>query len=273
MRAGYVKPPDGWKRVSAEGPGPFVTDEVFRRPNGELVHWHSRRHRKRHATSWWIGSLFAVGSSCFALAAIASEWASASRPGIGVTFFVGSILFTTAAYLQYSEAVNADREAVRNERRDPLRPASWEPKRIDWLACAVQLAGTILFNVSCFLAMQKGLDARQTNLRVWAPDAFGSIAFLVASALALAEVCGRWFCLRGRSLSWRITALNMSGSIAFGVAAVAALVVPSSGDPVSAGVSNVGTAIGALCFLAGGLLLIPEGARAEAAAAPTAVPA
>jgi hypothetical protein len=193
--------------------------------------------------SWWMGLLFAIGSACFALAAIASQWASAPRPAIGVTFFVGSIFFTVAAYLQW-------------------RPASWEPRRIDWLASTIQLAGTLFFNVSTFEGMKRGFDAHQTNLRVWTPDVFGSICFLVSSELAYAEVCHRWICLRLRSLSWRIAALNLVGSIAFGVSAVTSLIEPSTQEPVSAAVANAGTAIGALCFLAGGVMLLPEAAHA-----------
>jgi hypothetical protein len=68
------------------------------------------------------------------------------------------------------------------------RPASWEPRRIDWLAALIQLAGTVFFNISTFAALKQGLDARQTNLRVWTPDAAGSVCFLVASALAYADV-------------------------------------------------------------------------------------
>jgi len=45
---------------------------------------------------WWIAVLFAIGSSCFLLASLASLWSSVTRPGIGVTFFVGSIFFTGA---------------------------------------------------------------------------------------------------------------------------------------------------------------------------------
>jgi YrhK-like protein len=112
--------------------------------------------------------------------------------------------------------------------------------------------------------MRRGFDARETNLRVWAPDAFGSICFLVASELAFAETCHRWVCLRGRSRAWRISALNLAGSVAFGVAAVASLIEPSDGEPVSAAVCNLGTAIGAVCFLAGALLLIAESRRIPA---------
>jgi YrhK-like protein len=261
---GYVALPDGWERVSAGGPGPFVTHELLRRPDGTLVRWRSRAHRKAapHATRWMSG-LFAVGATCFLAASVASQWASSSRPGIGVTFFAGSLLFTAAAYLQYSEAVNVPREHLPRVRRLRLRPASWEPRRIDWLAASTQLVGTLLFNVSTFLAMEHGLDARQTDVRVWAPDAAGSVCFLVASALAYAEVCHRWWCVRRRSLSWFIVALNLLGSAAFGVAAIASLVDPATEAMLNVRLVNAGTSLGAACFLAGALLLPREAAAAR----------
>ena len=271
---GATELPEGWERVAADGPGPFVTSEVLRAPDGSLVRWHSRLHRKGRAgpragvwwrpdrVSWWIGLLFAIGSTCFALAAIVSQWASVSRPAIGVTYFVGSIFFTVAGYLQFSEAVNVEHGPVRGAANLRWRPASWEPRRIDWLASAIQLAGTLFFNVSTFAGMKHGFDARQTNLRVWTPDVFGSICFLVSSELAYAEVCHRWVCLRARSLSWRIVTLNLVGSIAFGVSAVTSLIEPSTQEPVSAAIANAGTAVGALCFLAGAVMLAPEAAQA-----------
>jgi YrhK-like protein len=204
-----------------------------------------RRVLSNRGRVWWTGMLFAVGSICFAAASFASQWASASRPAIGVTFFVGSIAFTLASALQLSTT-----------------PAG--PWRGDRLAAVVQLAGTLFFNVSTFEAMQDGFDARETNLRVWAPDAFGSVCFLVASELALAGVCtGRWVCWRPASRAWRIAALNMVGSIAFGVAAVTSLIEPSTSEPVSAAISNAGTTVGALCFLAGAVLLMPRPSRAS----------
>ena len=210
---------------------------------------------------------FAVGSVCFALASIASQWASAPRPAIGVTFFVGSLFFTAAAYLQYWQAVNVEHGPMTGSVRRRLRPVSWEPHRIDWLASLVQFAGTIFFNVSTFEGMQRGFTSHQTNLRVWAPDVFRSICFLVASELALAEVCGRWLCIRGRSLSWRIVALNMLGSVSFGISAVTAVIEPSTDEPLSAAIANATTTFGALCFLAGALMLVPEERKARRAAA------
>jgi hypothetical protein len=182
-----------------------------------------------------MGALFAVGSTCFAVASFASQWASAPRPAIGVTFFVGSICFTVAAYLQ-------------------LRTAQ---ARSDRVAALIQFVGTLFFNVSTFEGLKRGFDVHQTNLRVWAPDVFGSVCFLVSSALAYAAVNGL---RRSRAPAWRIAALNLLGSVFFGVAAIAALVQPSTSEPVSAAIENVGTTAGALCFLAGALMLIPKAA-------------
>ena len=150
--------------------------------------------------------LFAIGSICFAVGGVEAQWSLTSASVTGVTFFVGSIFFTSAAYLQYSETVNVD-HAV-GERKHRWRPASWEPGRIDWLASLIQLIGTVLFNISTFAAMNTNLTTHQINARVWGPDAFGSIAFLVSSELAYAEVCHRWVCFRNRTLSWKVVALN-----------------------------------------------------------------
>jgi hypothetical protein len=282
--SGYLKVPAGWEVVSEDGPGPFVTSEVLRRPDGSEVRWRSRAHRKRRPLSpravpapdtpepvwwrprrrgWWMSVLFAVGSLCFTAAALASQWASSPRPAIDVTFFVGSIFFTCASYLQYAETVNVERGPELRARGRRWRPASWEPRRIDWLAASIQLAGTVFFNISTFAAMKQGLSTGESNRRVWAPDVFGSLCFLVSSELAYAEVCHHWICLRCRSLSWRIVALNLLGSIAFGAAAIGSLLEPSSGEPISARIANGGTAVGGLCFLVAALALMPEAAVNE----------
>ena len=120
--------------------------------------------------------------------------------------------------------------------------------------------------------MKHGLSTSQSNRRVWAPDAVGSICFLVSSELAYAEVCNRWICLRRRSLSWWIVALNMLGSIAFGAAAIGSLLEPSTGEPISSRIANGGTALGGLCFLLGALALMPEAADEDRPAAADAQP-
>ncbi|MGZ4269698.1 MAG: hypothetical protein ACXVFK_03005 [Solirubrobacteraceae bacterium] len=263
-RPSYLELPEGWSRVEASGPGPFVTREVLERPDGTRVQWRSRAHRKRDANRW-VAALFALGAACFAIASIASQWASAPRSWIGPLFFAGSVLFTGGGFAQYWEVVNVQRTPQRDRSLPRRRPASWEPRRIDWAAAVIQLAGTLFFNVSTFAAMKQGLSAEQADLRVWTPDVAGSICFLASSELSFAEVCHRWVCLRPRTRSWTIVALNLVGSIAFGASAIAALVVPSSDEPVNAAVANATTTAGALCFLCGALLLRSEAARARAA--------
>ena len=53
-------------------------------------------------------------------------------------------------------------------------------------------------------------------------------------------------------------ALNLLGSVAFGVAALAAFVLPTTGEVLNITLVNVGTFIGAICFLLGAYLLFPE---------------
>ena len=106
--------------------------------------------------------------------------------------------------------------------------------------------------------MRLNLSAEAAHQHVWRPDALGSICFLVASALAWFEVCHGWTAWRPRSWSWWITLLNLVGSVAFGVSAIAAYVNPSTGELRNAERSNLGTFVGALCFLVGAVLLLPE---------------
>jgi hypothetical protein len=60
-------------------------------------------------------------------------------------------------------------------------------------------------------------------------------------------------------MGWRIAALNMLGSIFFGISAIAGWVQPSTGDLLDAALDTSGTFWGAVCFLAGAaLLLVPD---------------
>jgi hypothetical protein len=271
-RAGLTLP-ERWHRIEAGGVGPFITRETFRRPDGRVVTWTSRARRKQHslldtgrgstwwapgAIGWWIGVLFAVGSTCFALGA-APRYVNAVGVAVdGITFFVGSLFFTTAAALQYVEVANAPRTPPDAGVAEHRRLVTWEPRRIDWWAAVVQLTGTVLFNISTFDEMLRHLSASRADRLVWTPDAFGSICFLVASGLAWAEVGHGLWSWHPRSLSWRITALNLFGSIAFGASAVAAYVVPASDQPRNVTLMNLGTFVGALAFLVGAVLLLPE---------------
>ena len=127
------------------------------------------------------------GSPCFSWSArpasLLARSGYVSLVGLGadgVTFFVGSIFFTSAAALQYLEAVNT-RPGMAPERTG-TRYVSWEPHRIDWLATSIQLVGTVFFNISTFRAMIDSFDAGPDDLlswrhpTPWAPSASSSRA-------------------------------------------------------------------------------------------------
>ncbi|MET0324272.1 MAG: hypothetical protein ABW219_03540 [Ilumatobacteraceae bacterium] len=211
----------------------------------------------RHGRGWWIAVLFMIGSSLFALGAVPWYAEAAGLRVTAVTFFVGSLFFTSAAFLQYRQAVDALAPGDRAARRVLV----WAPHDIDWLACAVQLAGTLWFNWSTGNAVRQNLSAEVGDQRVWRPDALGSIAFLVASALACIAVHRAGSGLADRSTDWWIGVANMTGSVAFGVSAIASFIVPADGDPWDAELSNLGTFVGALCFLVGAALLLPAARR------------
>ena len=217
---------------------------------------------------WWVAALFAIGSFCFALGATPGYLRLVGDEADDITYFVGSLFFTSAAWLQLLVSTGAVRAGMRTRRAARWRTLARSPRRPAWWAGVVQFAGTLLFNVSTGLALQKSLDAQQVNHRVWAPDVFGSIAFLVASGLAFADVDHPWFHWRPKDLGWSVATLNMVGSIAFGLSAVAAKVILSSGELRDATLANAGTFVGAVCFFVGALLLIPEEAEAERDQAP-----
>jgi hypothetical protein len=209
--------------------------------------------------------LFAVGSLCFALGALPAYLDLVSARVDGLTFFIGSILFTAAAYLSFLEAANSpatiEVEAVRRRR---FRLAGWRPRSIDWWATAIQLVGTLYFNVMTLLALNENWSVSQDNRLVWRPDVAGSICFLVASYLAWAEVCHSMGRLMIRELSCWIVVLNLVGSIFFGISAIGAYANPDTGEVTSLRLDNGGTVLGAVCFLIAAVMLIPE-ARTGAA--------
>jgi hypothetical protein len=257
--------PDHSQVVRRRGLGPFVTFLEYRRPDGLVQKWESRRQRKSRSgstwwaprsRSWWIGVLFAIGSILFALGALPGYAQAVGRLADSITFFVGSLFFTSAAFLQYSESEDVSGGPPTGRW---VRLVSLRPHQIDWWASGIQLIGTVYFNVSTAVAISTDLNAETARHHVWRPDAVGSVCFLVASGLAWAEVSHGWASWAPRKTSWWITLLNLVGSVAFGVSAVASYVVPATGQIRDLQRSNVGTFVGALCFLVGSVLLLPEG--------------
>lgn len=272
--------PEGWSVLDVGSVGPFVTRVQLVRPDGEAVEWSSRRSRKRlglrrptsgrrsgraSASSWWMSALFSIGSICFALGSLPRFFDNVAPDLVAWTFFVGSIFFTSASVVQYHEtrAAPVGVEPASAGPRGIRALLGWSPRRIDWWAAAVQLAGTLFFNATTFAATRTGLSTDQERRLIWGPDVAGSVCFLVASWLAYAEVNKGLRPRRDGSVGWWIAAVNLIGSIAFGAAAVASRYLRTTGEPANIALVNLGTFAGALCFLAGALLLPVESSTAE----------
>jgi len=196
---------------------------------------------------------FAVGSLFF----LVGPWPwYADAVGVVVvnmTFFVGSVFFTAAASLQ-----------LMLDGRRPPRAFTPRGDLLDWWSAVVQLAGTVLFNVSTLLALLGSLEDPDAVGGGWRADAWGSAAFLVAGVLALGA-------LRRRHELWDVLArtpgavwLNLVGSVAFAASAVGAYVVPATDRLLSEWWTAVGTVLGAACFLLAAVLTRPA-ATAHAA--------
>jgi hypothetical protein len=193
----------------------------------------------------WMALCFALGSTCFFVGPFPGYAQLVGAEAVGVTFFVGSILFTSGGGLQSWLAFA--------ERRSP------GAGRAAWWSAIVQSAGTLFFNISTFQAMATLPDAAGYDRLVWRPDAFGSICFLVSGAIAYrASARHGWLPARGER-GWWAPSVNLLGCVFFGIAAVAGYVVPSTGSVAELAAANFNTAAGAACFLACalGALLVP----------------
>jgi hypothetical protein len=187
---------------------------------------------------------FALGSACFCIGPFPGFVQLVGPGADGVVFFVGSVFFTLAAGLELREGT------VRRGRRWGRDPS--------WWSAAVQFAGTLLFNVSTFDAMQDGLSVHQENRLIWAPDLFGSACFLVSGALAYRVTSGPSLRPERLDRDWTTAAVNLLGCLLFGASAIASYVVPASGSILDLAASNWTTALGALCFFIGALLILPR---------------
>jgi hypothetical protein len=171
-----IRIPAGAREVTAEGPGPFVTAVGYVRPDGRRVSWTARAHRRAaspghlHGLTWWTGLLFAIGSACFVVGPIGAYAEAVGARGDALTFFVGSLFFTVAAYLTFVQVVRGEGHAW----------FGWMPDSLGFWAAAIQLVGTLYFNVTTFAGLLD-VPADLDNRIVWRPDAIGSVCFLVAS--------------------------------------------------------------------------------------------
>ena len=182
---------------------------------------------------------FALGSTCFLIGPFPGYVALVGASADGVTFFVGSILFTAGGALQSWLAW-------------PDRGVS-SGGRAAWWAAIVQSAGTLFFNVTTYQAMHVTLTNPDYDKLVWRPDWRGSICFLISGAIAYRASQRHgwygWLPVR-EGAGWWQPAVNLLGCIFFGISAVAGYLVPATGAMIDKAAANWNTALGAACFLA-----------------------
>ena len=184
----------------------------------------------------WMALSFALGSTCFLIGPFPGYADLVGATADAVTFFVGSLLFTTGGALQTWLAAA--------ERRHP------GAGRAAWWAATTQSAGTLCFNVSTFRAMQTVLSSPNYDQLVWRPDAVGSTFFLISGVIAYrASPRHGWLPARGQA-GWWESAVNLLGCVFFGISAVAGYLVPPTGSVIDQAAANWNTSAGAACFLA-----------------------
>ncbi|MDQ2675296.1 MAG: YrhK family protein [Actinomycetota bacterium] len=195
------------------------------------IHWQSTQAPRR-PTDRWIGVLFAIGSLCFVVGPLPGFVDLVGSVADGAIFFAGSLFFTAAALLQFLQSQGGDRAAT-----------------------AIQLVGTVFFNLSTFRGMQDSFESSDVNRFIWGPDALGSACFLLAGVLAY--LTARRL-RRQQRIEWRVAVVNLTGCILFGIAAIASFIVPETGTTLDLAAANWTTSLGALCFLVGALMLTPK---------------
>jgi hypothetical protein len=190
----------------------------------------------RLSRAWWMALAFTAGSACFLIGPFPGYLALVGPVADAVTFFVGSLLFTTGGALQVWLAA-------------PARSAPGAG-RAAWRTATVQFAGTLFFNVTTFRALQTALSAPDYDRLVWRPDAFGSVCFLVSGLISYAASPRRGLLPVRGAPGWWQPGVNLMGCVLFGIAAVAGYVVPATGSMLDLAAANWTTAAGAACFLA-----------------------
>ena len=112
-----------------------------------------------------IGLGFAIGSVCFLVGPFPGFVELVGAEADAVVFFVGSLFFTAAALAQALQSEGSDR-----------------------LPSLIQFAGTIYFNVDTFRAVRSAFSDSQLDRLIWAPEAVGSVCFLLSGVIAYRSV-------------------------------------------------------------------------------------
>lgn len=279
------------KNIHFSGPG-YISKAVHSMANGTKKIVTSRRNRKGRGSiiitvegitvpttgfrnpwlhfwkpsslTWWVAVLFTIGSALFSVGGYATTFPQ-NTPEVLMTgmtvdwiFFIGSLFFTSAAFCQLLEAINAtDTDGLYANEKPPS--LFWQPNRIGYMASLIQFIGAIMFNFNTGHVFIHNLNWIEQDVLIWSPNIIGCICFLIASRLAYMEVCHSYWGWQPRNIEWWITLLNLLGSIGFMISALYSLpVAPGDSSVTFSWLSALFTFQGAVCFLIASYLLLPE---------------
>jgi hypothetical protein len=110
-----------------------------------------------------IAGLFIVGSSCFVLGSLPVYADAVGAAGDVLTYFIGSIFFTAAPFLQLLQAQTPAMTGAGGAAQDtPESLVMWRrlPTDRSWLAAITQFPGTVLFNVSTLAALARNASVQ-----------------------------------------------------------------------------------------------------------------
>ncbi len=262
----------------------FVSRVQWEHPDGAVGTWQSRQARKRgfielvragvverirvrpaHAVrlarcNAVSGLSFFLGGALFTLGAVLSQLSAASPTAINWTFLIGGVFFSTGAYAALVQEVNSPRSIGPDGALTEGRWRWWayEPRRPGWVAAFVLFCGTLAFAISLVDVFLDDLSGQQLDRLIWAPEMIGCILFLLSGHIAIIEECHGRFRLGPRTLGWWIVTVNQLGSWLFLLSGLAAFVRPATGTVINVAVINWGTACGAACFSAAGIVQLFE---------------
>jgi len=262
--------------------GPFITQLLTSRHNANHTLRSARRFRRgmhdltldRHGKlkrsvgelsllfsirpdllSWWIGTLFMIGSSLFIVGSIMQLFLSHQFTSfaINLTYFSGSLFFTSAAYGQFLQSINAN-IALLSRAREKQKEWRWWARGLrspGFLSAASQLIGTFLFNLNTFSAFYGPHTFVGEHLFIWVPCMIGSILFLVSSFFAWIEIYHDDFVKPFITVTWWIVWFNIIGSVFFQISAIYGYIDPMTGAVKDENLAVYYTLWGAICFYLG----------------------
>lgn len=199
---------------------------------------------------------------------------------VKVFFFIGSLFFTVAAYVQLLEAMNVDlnmsteiQSLSDQSQGKPSVPTvkqglkfrcfRWRDDRLGLRASFIQSFGTVVFNVNCFFAIFSGLGWIDEDLLVWVPSTIASTMFITASYLMVMEVSHKRWSWKFRQISWWVAVCSLMGSIGFFLSSISGFF---GQGPIQFGQewsTNFILLVGCVFFLVSSYLMLPESLNAQ----------